>query len=139
MNSSKRGAAYGFRLQSLDLVSKKEKNSEFSLFCEIVRLQTAFCASCLQLLDTKSTDRKQTLLHFIVSIIQEKYPELQSFYSELHFLDKAALGEHEWIVVRASRLAFFFFFLPHGTCHSSSLHQEGFLPSPSPDPLTPVL
>uniref|UniRef100_A0A3Q0S062 FH2 domain-containing protein n=1 Tax=Amphilophus citrinellus TaxID=61819 RepID=A0A3Q0S062_AMPCI len=62
MNSSKRGAAYGFRLQSLDL-----------------------------LLDTKSTDRKQTLLHFIVSIIQENYPELQSFYTELHFLDKAAL------------------------------------------------
>ncbi|KAF7665194.1 hypothetical protein LDENG_00149920 [Lucifuga dentata] len=64
MNSSKRGAAYGFRLQSLDL-----------------------------LLDTKSTDRKQTLLHFIVSTIQEKYPEVQSFYTELHFLDKAAQGE----------------------------------------------
>uniref|UniRef100_A0A674BQN9 Formin like 1 n=1 Tax=Salmo trutta TaxID=8032 RepID=A0A674BQN9_SALTR len=62
MNSSKRGAAYGFRLQSLDL-----------------------------LLDTKSTDRKQTLLHFIVSIIQEKYPELQAFHSELHFMNKAAL------------------------------------------------
>uniref|UniRef100_A0A3Q3EWN2 FH2 domain-containing protein n=1 Tax=Labrus bergylta TaxID=56723 RepID=A0A3Q3EWN2_9LABR len=62
MNSSKRGAAYGFRLQSLDL-----------------------------LLDTKSTDRRQTLLHFIVCKIQEKYPELQTFYSELHFLDKAAL------------------------------------------------
>ncbi|XP_029382912.1 formin-like protein 1 [Echeneis naucrates] len=62
MNSSKRGPAYGFRLQSLDL-----------------------------LLDTKSTDRRQTLLHFIVSIIQDKYPELQSFYTELHFLDKASL------------------------------------------------
>uniref|UniRef100_A0A672ZPA4 Formin like 1 n=1 Tax=Sphaeramia orbicularis TaxID=375764 RepID=A0A672ZPA4_9TELE len=62
MNSSKRGAAYGFRLQSLDM-----------------------------LLDTKSTDRKQTLLHFIVSIIQDKYPEVQAFYTELHFLDKAAL------------------------------------------------
>ncbi|XP_062298251.1 formin-like protein 1 [Scomber scombrus] len=62
MNSGKRGAAYGFRLQSLDL-----------------------------LLDTKSTDRKQTLLHFIVNNIQEKYPEIQTFYTELHFLDKAAL------------------------------------------------
>ncbi|KAG5832936.1 hypothetical protein ANANG_G00296490 [Anguilla anguilla] len=60
MNSSKRGAAYGFRLQSLDL-----------------------------LLDTKSTDRKQTLLHFIASIVQEKYPDLRSFHSELHFVDKA--------------------------------------------------
>uniref|UniRef100_A0A3B4AMM7 Uncharacterized protein n=1 Tax=Periophthalmus magnuspinnatus TaxID=409849 RepID=A0A3B4AMM7_9GOBI len=62
MNSSKRGAAYGFKLQSLDL-----------------------------LLETKSTDRRQTLLHFIVNIIQEKYPELHSFYTELHFLDKAAM------------------------------------------------
>uniref|UniRef100_A0AAY3ZZS3 FMNL2 protein n=1 Tax=Denticeps clupeoides TaxID=299321 RepID=A0AAY3ZZS3_9TELE len=65
MNSGKRGAAYGFRLQSLDL-----------------------------LLDTKSTDRKQTLLHFIVSIIQEKYPQLQTFYTELRFVDKASLGEN---------------------------------------------
>ncbi|KAF1379739.1 hypothetical protein PFLUV_G00179170 [Perca fluviatilis] len=62
MNSSKRGAAYGFRLQSLDL-----------------------------LLETKSTDRSQTLLHFITSIIQEKYPDLVNFHTEIHFVDKAAL------------------------------------------------
>ncbi|CAJ1076136.1 formin-like protein 1 [Xyrichtys novacula] len=62
MNSSKRGAVYGFRLQSLDL-----------------------------LLETKSTDRSQTLLHFITNIIQEKYPDLANFYTELHFVDKAAL------------------------------------------------
>uniref|UniRef100_A0A8B9HAL5 Formin-like 1a n=1 Tax=Astyanax mexicanus TaxID=7994 RepID=A0A8B9HAL5_ASTMX len=62
MNSSKRGAAYGFRLQSLDL-----------------------------LLETKSTDRSQTLLNFIVSMVQEKYPDLASFHSELRFVDKAAL------------------------------------------------
>lgn len=58
-----------------------------------------FPASCLQLSETKSTDRKQTLLHFIVSIIQEKYPEVQSFYSELHFLDKASMGEHEHFLI----------------------------------------
>uniref|UniRef100_A0A7N6AGU8 Formin-like 1a n=1 Tax=Anabas testudineus TaxID=64144 RepID=A0A7N6AGU8_ANATE len=62
MNSSKRGAAYGFRLQSLDL-----------------------------LLETKSTDRSQTLLHFITSIIQEKYSDLANFHTDLHFVDKAAL------------------------------------------------
>uniref|UniRef100_W5LK99 FH2 domain-containing protein n=1 Tax=Astyanax mexicanus TaxID=7994 RepID=W5LK99_ASTMX len=62
MNSGKRGTAYGFRLQSLDL-----------------------------LLDTKSTDRKLTLLHFLVNIIQKKFPQLHSFYTELHFLDNAAL------------------------------------------------
>ncbi|XP_066220005.1 formin-like protein 1 isoform X4 [Saccopteryx leptura] len=60
MNSSKRGAAYGFRLQSLDA-----------------------------LLEMKSTDRKQTLLHYLVKVITEKYPQLTGFHSELHFLDKA--------------------------------------------------
>ncbi|XP_044187769.1 formin-like protein 1 isoform X1 [Thunnus albacares] len=62
MNSSKRGSAYGFRLQSLDL-----------------------------LLETKSTDRSQTLLHFITNIILEKYADLANFHTELHFVDKAAL------------------------------------------------
>ncbi|XP_062388254.1 formin-like protein 1 [Sardina pilchardus] len=62
MNSSKRGAAGGFRLQSLDL-----------------------------LLDTKSTDRSQTLLHFIANMVQEKYPDLVSFHTDLKFVDKAAL------------------------------------------------
>ena len=51
----------------------------------------SFCFS-LQLLDMKSTDRKQTLLHYIVRVIQEKYPDLLNFSSELHFLDKAATG-----------------------------------------------
>ncbi|XP_071674155.1 formin-like protein 1 isoform X3 [Patagioenas fasciata] len=60
MNSSKRGAAYGFRLQSLDA-----------------------------LLEMKSTDRKQTLLHYLVRVITEKYPELTGFHTELRFLDKA--------------------------------------------------
>ncbi|XP_012887480.1 PREDICTED: formin-like protein 1 isoform X2 [Dipodomys ordii] len=60
MNSSKRGAAYGFRLQSLDA-----------------------------LLEMKSTDRKQTLLHYLVKVIAEKYPQLTGFHSELYFLDKA--------------------------------------------------
>uniref|UniRef100_A0A673M6Q6 Formin-like protein 1 n=1 Tax=Sinocyclocheilus rhinocerous TaxID=307959 RepID=A0A673M6Q6_9TELE len=63
----KRGPAYGFRLQSLDL-----------------------------LLDMKSTDRKLTLLHFIVSIIQEKYPQLHTlhmniFTSTHHYNSKCVL------------------------------------------------
>uniref|UniRef100_A0A6I8NPZ2 Formin like 1 n=1 Tax=Ornithorhynchus anatinus TaxID=9258 RepID=A0A6I8NPZ2_ORNAN len=60
MNSSKRGSAYGFRLQSLDM-----------------------------LLEMKSTDRKQTLLHYLVRVIGEKYPQLTGFHTDLHFLDKA--------------------------------------------------
>ncbi|XP_072307711.1 formin-like protein 2 [Eucyclogobius newberryi] len=61
MNSSKRGAVYGFKLQSLDL-----------------------------LLETKSTDRTQTLLHYISNVVQEKYPTVAPFYNELHYVDKAA-------------------------------------------------
>lgn len=46
----------------------------------------------LQLLDTKSTDRKMTLLHFIALTVREKYPELATFWQELHFVEKAAAG-----------------------------------------------
>lgn len=45
-----------------------------------------------QLLEMKSTDRKQTLLHYLVRVITEKYPELTGFHTELHFLDKAGTG-----------------------------------------------
>lgn len=44
-------------------------------------------------METKSTDRSQTLLHFITGIIQEKYPDLVNFHTEIHFVDKAALGK----------------------------------------------
>lgn len=45
-----------------------------------------------QLLEMKSTDRKQTLLHYLVRVITEKYPGLTGFHTELHFLDKAGTG-----------------------------------------------
>lgn len=49
-----------------------------------------------QLLDTKSTDRKMTLLHFIALTVKEKYPDLANFWHELHFVEKAAAGEGVW-------------------------------------------
>nr|XP_057940981.1 formin-like protein 3 isoform X2 [Doryrhamphus excisus] len=75
MNSSKRGCVYGFKLQSLDL-----------------------------LLDTKSTDRKMTLLHYIAVIVKEKYPELATFYNELHFVDKAAAVSLENVLLDVREL-----------------------------------
>ncbi|KAK6165836.1 hypothetical protein SNE40_022673 [Patella caerulea] len=66
MNSSKRGAAYGFKLQSLDM-----------------------------LIDTKSGDKKVTLMHFLVQTIQDKFPDVINFDSELRFIDKAALVSME--------------------------------------------
>nr|XP_051701429.1 formin-like protein 3 isoform X7 [Oryctolagus cuniculus] len=75
MNSSKRGAVYGFKLQSLDL-----------------------------LLDTKSTDRKMTLLHFIALTVKEKYPELANFWHELHFVEKAAAVSLENVLLDVKEL-----------------------------------
>ncbi|XP_048033273.1 formin-like protein 3 isoform X5 [Megalobrama amblycephala] len=75
MNSSKRGSVYGFKLQSLDL-----------------------------LLDTKSTDRKMTLLHYIALVVKEKYPDLATFYNELHFVDKAAAVSLENVLLDVKEL-----------------------------------
>lgn len=33
-----------------------------------------------------------TLLHYIALVVKEKYPDLATFYNELHFVDKAAAG-----------------------------------------------
>lgn len=57
------------------------------------RALSAATTSPFQLLDTKSTDRKMTLLHFIALTVKEKYPELANFWQELHFVEKAAAGE----------------------------------------------
>jgi hypothetical protein len=54
MNSSRRGAAFGFRLESLRKLS-----------------------------DTRSRDRKQTLLHYLVSVIDKYYPGVSDFTEEL--------------------------------------------------------
>ncbi|XP_032502337.1 formin-like protein 3 isoform X2 [Phocoena sinus] len=75
MNSSKRGAVYGFKLQSLDL-----------------------------LLDTKSTDRKMTLLHFIALTVKEKYPDLANFWHEMHFVEKAAAVSLENVLLDVKEL-----------------------------------
>lgn len=69
LNSSKRGPAYGFRLQSLDT-----------------------------LLDTKSTDKKMSLLHYIVATVRQKFPELMNFESELFAIDKSSQVSLENVV-----------------------------------------
>ena len=60
MNSSKKGSAYGFRLKSLD-----------------------------SLAITKSSDKKTTIVNFLVDVVNQKYPELKNFESELRYIDKA--------------------------------------------------
>lgn len=69
LNSSKRGPAYGFKLQSLDT-----------------------------LLDTKSTDKRSCLLHYIVATIRQKFPDLLTFDAELYHVEQAALVSLENVV-----------------------------------------
>ncbi|XP_004923649.1 formin-like protein isoform X1 [Bombyx mori] len=69
LNSSKRGPAYGFKLQSLDT-----------------------------LMDTKSTDKRISLLHYIVATVRQNFPELMNFDTELLYIDKAAQVSLENVV-----------------------------------------
>ncbi|KAI5752251.1 hypothetical protein M8J77_015180 [Diaphorina citri] len=75
LNSARRGPAYGFRLQSLDAVP-----------------------------DTKTPDRRLSLLHFIVDTVRCKMPELMNFDSELTSLEKAASVCIENILVDITEL-----------------------------------
>jgi formic-like protein len=75
LNSNKRGPAYGFRLQSLDT-----------------------------LMDTKSTDKKTSLLHYIVATIRAKFPDLLNFDSELFYIDKASHVSLENVITDVNEL-----------------------------------
>merc|ERR1712150_101319 len=60
MNSNKKGPCYGFKLQSLD-----------------------------SLTITKTSDKKENLVHYLAKLVHEKFPELKEFASELKYLEKA--------------------------------------------------
>uniref|UniRef100_A0A8C6RF36 Diaphanous related formin 3 n=1 Tax=Nannospalax galili TaxID=1026970 RepID=A0A8C6RF36_NANGA len=47
-------------------------------------------SSLCKLKDTKSADQKTTLLHFLVDICEEKYPDILNFVDDLEHLDKAS-------------------------------------------------
>ncbi|EDQ84913.1 uncharacterized protein MONBRDRAFT_34498 [Monosiga brevicollis MX1] len=61
MNSQRRGGAYGFKL---------------SVFT--------------RLFDTRSRDRSQSVLNYVVAAAEEMYPDCLQFADELHCIDKAA-------------------------------------------------
>ena len=54
------GPCYGFKLQSLD-----------------------------SLTITKTSDKKENLVHYLAKLVHEKFPELKDFASELKYLEKA--------------------------------------------------
>uniref|UniRef100_A0ACB8FJA7 Diaphanous n=1 Tax=Sphaerodactylus townsendi TaxID=933632 RepID=A0ACB8FJA7_9SAUR len=47
-------------------------------------------SSLCKLRDTKSFDQKTTLLHFLVEICEEKYPDVLRFVEDLQHVDKAS-------------------------------------------------
>ncbi|XP_060089533.1 protein diaphanous homolog 3 [Heteronotia binoei] len=47
-------------------------------------------SSLCKLKDTKSVDQKTTLLHFLVEICEEKYPDVLRFVEDLQHIDKAS-------------------------------------------------
>ncbi|XP_040847256.1 protein diaphanous homolog 3 isoform X4 [Ochotona curzoniae] len=47
-------------------------------------------SSLCKLKDTKSADQKTTLLHFLVEICEEKYPDILNFVDDLKHIDKAS-------------------------------------------------
>jgi hypothetical protein len=75
MNSGKKGAAYGFRLASLDNLSI-----------------------------TKSSDKRSTIVNYIVDVVNTRYPELRSFDAELKYIDKAAQFSLENVLTDVSEL-----------------------------------
>ncbi|XP_076328093.1 LOW QUALITY PROTEIN: formin-like protein [Tachypleus tridentatus] len=75
INGAKRGPAYGFKLQSLDSLG-----------------------------DTKSANRKITLLHYIVDTVQSLFPDVINIDSELRFVEKAAEASLENILMDISEL-----------------------------------
>ena len=69
MNSARRGPAYGFKLQSLDALT-----------------------------DTKTADKKLSLLHYIAETVGAKFPEVTGFDAELRFLEKAAGSRNLFLI-----------------------------------------
>ncbi|CAF3538513.1 unnamed protein product [Rotaria socialis] len=61
MNSSKRGPVYGFKLASLEILT-----------------------------DTRTHDKRLTLLHYITQTIEERFPDVLYFHTDLQAIEKAA-------------------------------------------------
>lgn len=51
-----------------------------------------FCV-LLQLKDTKSTDQKTTLLHFLAHVCEEEFPNAMKFIDDLAHVDRASRGK----------------------------------------------
>lgn len=75
MNSSKKGSAYGFKMASLD-----------------------------NLTITKSSDKKTTIVNYLVDVVNSKYPDLKGFEGELRYIEKAAQFSLENVMTDVNEL-----------------------------------
>ena len=94
MNSGKRAAAYGFKIQSLDMVSYCKCLCLDSMLILGLVVDAAIIPPylALQLMATRSTDRKMNLLQYIVQLMRDRFPEHAEFCDEVLYLKKAGLG-----------------------------------------------
>ena len=53
---------------------------------------------------TKSSDKKTTIVHYIVDVVNAKYPDLKGFETELRYIEKAAQFSLENIMTDVSEL-----------------------------------
>jgi len=49
-----------------------------------------------QLVNTKTQDGKQTLMHFLVDCVEKRFADVMDFASELLHVEKAARGQ--WLI-----------------------------------------
>jgi len=62
---------------------------------ELVPSGESVVAVCLcQLINTKTQDGKQTLMHFLADSIEKRFPDVMDFASEMLHVEKAARGQH---------------------------------------------
>ena len=55
-----------------------------------IKYVTLVSVSLECLTDTKSVDRRQSLMHFVVETISNQFPQLQAFVNHLQFIEKAS-------------------------------------------------
>jgi len=65
----------------------------FTSHINIIGYCTAVAVCMWQLINTKTQDGKQTLMHFLADCIEKRFPDVMDFASELIHVEKAARGQ----------------------------------------------
>lgn len=87
---------------NLDMNYNIWSNVTCKLKIAIWRMILLFSLTTCKLKNTKLQDNKLTLVHFLVSVIEEKYPDLMQFKDDFTSLEKASKGKsmNKWCSVQ---------------------------------------